>query len=52
MIMKVRLQSMYKRNIGKNIKQRYKLSEKYFNFLSKRTKEKSNLKRKKMVFYN
>ena len=50
MIMKVRLESMYKRNIGKNIKKRYELSEKYFNFLSKRTKENTDSKRKKMIF--
>jgi len=50
MIMKVRLESMYKRNIGKNIKNRYKLSKKYFDFLSKRTKEKNTQQRKKMIF--
>lgn len=51
MIMKVRLESMHKRNIGKNIKNRYKLSKKYFNFLSKRTKEKNATQRKKMLFH-
>ena len=53
MIMKVRLEAMYKHKNkykkAKNIYSRYKLANKYFKFLSKRTKtDKSD--RKKMSF--
>ena len=57
MILKVRLEVLYKyrntkyKNI-KNIYGRYKLAKKYFIFLSKRSKEKSEIQRKKMIFNN
>ena len=44
MIMKVRLESMYKRRKNlkyKNIGERYDLSKKYFDFLSSRTHQKT-----------
>jgi len=55
MIMKVRLETIkkYKKTLypnAKNVNKRFKLAEKYFKFLGKRTKEKSNEKRKKMIF--
>ena len=55
MIMKVRLESMlkHKNKLYPNAKQvyeRYILSKKYFIFLGKRTREKNDEKRKKMVF--
>jgi hypothetical protein len=55
MIMKVRLETIkkYKKTLypnAKNVDKRFKLAEKYFKFLGKRTKEKSNEKRKKMIF--
>ena len=42
MIMKVRLESIYKNHKTKDIRKRYLLSKKYFNFLKKRTKLKDN----------
>ncbi|GAF70674.1 unnamed protein product [marine sediment metagenome] len=55
MIMKVRLEAMkkYKRTIYKNAKnvgKRYRLANKYFKFLGKRTKRKTFKDRKKMTF--
>ena len=54
MILKVRLEAMYKHRRkypnAKYIYRRYKLAERYFKFLSKRTKKKSFLERKKMIF--
>tara|TARA_B100000674_G_C37822208_1_gene906384 strand:- start:228 stop:746 length:519 start_codon:yes stop_codon:yes gene_type:complete len=55
MIMKVRLEAMnkYKKSRYKNAKDiypRYMLAKKYFEFLGKRTKEKSFTQRKKLVF--
>ena len=55
MIMKVRLEAMnkYKKTRYKNannIFKRYQLSKKYFKFLGKRTKQKTFLERKKMLF--
>ena len=53
MIMKVRLESMYKRRKTlkvKNLYKRYHLSKKYFEFLSKRTKQKGFENRKKLRF--
>jgi hypothetical protein len=55
MIMKVRLEAIkrhktkkYKKT--KNINQRYKLAQRYFKFLGKRTKKKSFKERRNMVF--
>ena len=55
MIMKVRLEAMnkYKKTRykkAKNVYKRYQLSKKYFKFLGERTKRKTFLERKKMVF--
>tara|TARA_Y100000768_G_C23977325_1_gene683746 strand:- start:47 stop:430 length:384 start_codon:yes stop_codon:yes gene_type:complete len=55
MIMKVRLEAMLKHKKtlyknAKNVKSRYNLAKKYFEFLGKRTKE-SQDKRYKMNFY-
>ena len=55
MIMKVRLEAMnkYKKTRykkAKNVFKRYQLSKKYFKFLGERTKKKTFLERKKMVF--
>ncbi len=54
MILKVRLEAMYKhRNRYPNAKyiyRRFKLAERYFKFLSRRTKKKTFLERKKMIF--
>lgn len=54
MIMKVRLEAMLKNKHlypnAKNVKSRYDLSNKYFKFLGKRTQEKDEIKRKKMLF--
>ena len=54
MIMKVRLESMYKRRKtmkkAKNIGKRYFLSKRYFQFLSRRSRVKGNTNRKKMTF--
>ena len=54
MIMKVRLESMYKRRKtmkkAKNIGKRYFLSNRYFKFLKKRSTIKGNTKRKRMTF--
>ena len=54
MIIKVRLEAMYKHRKkypnAKNIYGRYKLAERYFKFLSNRTKKKTFLERKNMVF--
>lgn len=54
MIMKVRLESMYKRRKtmkkAKNIGKRYFLSRSYFKFLSKRSTVKDNSKRKRLSF--
>tara|TARA_B100001093_G_scaffold520120_1_gene612852 strand:- start:3066 stop:3476 length:411 start_codon:yes stop_codon:yes gene_type:complete len=55
MIMKVRLEAMnkYKKTRYKKAKKvykRYQLSKKYFKFLGERTKQKTFLERKKMVF--
>lgn len=54
MILKVRLEAMYKHRKrypnAKYIYTRFKLAERYFKFLSKRTKKKSFLERKKMIF--
>ena len=54
MIMKVRLEAMLKNKHlypnAKNVKSRYELSKKYFKFLGKRTQEKDEIKRKKMIF--
>lgn len=54
MILKVRLEAMYKHRRkypnAKYIYRRYKLAERYFKFLSKRTKKKTFLERKKMIF--
>jgi hypothetical protein len=54
MIMKVRLEAMLKNKHlypnAKNVKSRYDLSNKYFKFLGKRTQEKDEIKRKKMIF--
>ena len=55
MIMKVRLEAMnkYKKTRykkAKNVYKRYQLSNKYFKFLGERTKQKTFLERKKMVF--
>ena len=54
MIMKVRLESMYKRRKtmkkAKNIKKRFTLANKYFKFLGKRSKEKNMVDRKRMTF--
>lgn len=54
MIMKVRLEAMLKHNKtlypnAKNVKSRYNLANKYFQFLGKRTKQ-PDLKRYKMIF--
>lgn len=56
MIMKVRLEAMLKHKKtlypnAKNVKQRFKLANKYFKFLRKRTKQKTFSDRKKMKFY-
>ncbi len=56
MIMKVRLEAMLKHKKtlypnAKNVKQRFKLANKYFKFLRKRTKQKTFSERKKMRFY-
>jgi len=55
MIMKVRLEAIkrhktkkYKK--AKNINQRYRLANRYFKFLGKRTKKKTFKERKKMIF--
>ena len=55
MIMKVRLEAMVKHQKdlypnAKRVKQRYNLANKYFLFLRKRTKKKTDEERKKMVF--
>ena len=54
MIMKVRLESMYKRRKtmkkAKKISQRYSLANKYFKFLGKRSKVKGKGERKRMTF--
>ena len=55
MILKVRLEAMnkYKKTKypnAKNVYSRFKLAEKYFKFLSKRTKVKNEIQRKKMKF--
>lgn len=54
MIMKVRLESMYKRKDqfknAKNLKERYNLSKKYFDFLSNRTSKKNFEDRKQLTF--
>ena len=54
MILKVRLEAMYKHHKkypnAKNIYGRFKLAKRYFKFLSNRTKKKTFLERKKMVF--
>ena len=54
MIMKVRLESMYKRRKtmkkAKNIKKRFTLANKYFKFLGKRSKVKNMVDRKRMTF--
>ena len=54
MILKVRLEAMYKHRKrypnAKYIYRRFKLAERYFKFLSKRTKKKTFLERKKMIF--
>lgn len=54
MIMKVRLESMYKRRKtmkkAKNIGKRFFLSKRYFKFLSRRSKVKDHTKRKNMTF--
>ena len=54
MIMKVRLEAMLNNKHlypnAKNVKQRYNLSKKYFIFLGKRSQEKDEIKRKKMIF--
>ena len=54
MIMKVRLESMYKRRKtmkkAKNIGKRFFLSKRYFKFLSRRSKVKNHTQRKKMSF--
>ena len=55
MIMKVRLEAMLKHKNtlyknAKNVKQRYILSKKYFEFLGKRSKVLSFNKRKSMIF--
>tara|TARA_Y100000287_G_scaffold176464_1_gene167188 strand:+ start:411 stop:827 length:417 start_codon:yes stop_codon:yes gene_type:complete len=54
MIMKVRLESMYKRRKtmrkAKKISQRYSLANKYFRFLGKRSKAKGEGERKRMTF--
>ena len=53
-IMKVRLESMYKRRKtmkkAKNIGKRYFLSRRYFKFLSRRSRVNGNTKRKRMTF--
>lgn len=56
MIMKVRLESMLKHKNtlyrkAKNVKSRFKLANKYFIFLGKRSKCKSEKDRKKMKFF-
>ena len=55
MILKVRLEAMYKHRKkypnAKYIYTRFKLAERYFKFLSKRTKKNTFLERKKMSFY-
>jgi hypothetical protein len=48
--MKVRLGVILKRNKTKDIDKRYKLSERYFNFLKRRTKIKNDNERKKLIF--
>ena len=54
MIMKVRLEAMLNNKHlypnAKHVKQRYDLSKKYFIFLGKRSQEKDEIKRKKMIF--
>ena len=55
MIMKVRLEAMVKHQKdlypnAKRVKQRFNLANKYFLFLRKRTKKKTDEERKKMVF--
>ncbi len=55
MIMKVRLEAMVKHQKdlypnAKKVKQRYNLANKYFLFLRKRTKKKSEKERKNLVF--
>ena len=51
MIMKVRLQAIKKHNKNvKDISKRYKMSDKYFKFLGKRSKEKNQILRRKMKF--
>jgi hypothetical protein len=55
MIMKVRLEAIKRHKTkkyknAKNINQRYRLANRYFKFLGKRTKKKSFKERKKMIF--
>ena len=55
MIMKVRMEAMLKHKKSlykkaKNVRERYKLSNKYFKFLGKRSKAKTFKERKNMVF--
>lgn len=55
MIMKVRLEAMlkHKKDLykkAKNVKSRFNLANRYFKFLGKRSKEKNDLNRKKMIF--
>ena len=55
MIMKVRLEAMkkHKKKLypnAKNVNKRFTLANKYFKFLGKRSKEKDETKRKKMIF--
>ena len=55
MIMKVRLEAMLKHKKklypnAKKVRERFMLANKYFKFLGKRTKEKKDSFRKKMVF--
>ena len=55
MIMKVRLEAMLKHKKtkypnAKKVKERFNLANKYFKFLSKRTKKKTFQERKKMKF--
>jgi hypothetical protein len=55
MILKVRLEAMKKHKKtryknAKNVSSRFKIANKYFKFLGKRTKKKDFKERKKMVF--
>ena len=55
MIMKVRLEAIKRHKTKKykkvkNINQRYRLANRYFKFLGKRTKKKTFEERKKMIF--